>query len=222
MFVTPMRVPKSLLPFNSPGPSRVSSQGLDDSYSWGFDASIFSQPSSSSLPRPQTPTLPAFPSMSSVPPLAPPLPDTPITSWRKEFKIWNPMSNLTLTTSPTAPLTVPMFNFDSCSFTTPGITRKVPVPLPMQHLPQQHLPNSTYPPALSPVEPTPAALTHPQPSQPSTNPSPSVDIPLWKTGWVHQESTRMAQANMIGGSAKRLRTGEVENSTQKKKCKSSA
>ncbi|KAG2133552.1 uncharacterized protein EDB93DRAFT_1107592 [Suillus bovinus] len=89
--VTPMRVPKSLLPFDSPGPSRVSSQGLDDSYSWDFDPSIFSQPPSSLLPWPQTPTLPAFLSMSSVTPLAPPLPDTPITSWRKESEFWNPM-----------------------------------------------------------------------------------------------------------------------------------
>ncbi|KAG1888515.1 hypothetical protein F4604DRAFT_1915478 [Suillus subluteus] len=58
--------------------------------------------------------------------------------------------------------------------------------------------------------------------QTSTNSSPSVDIPLQKTGRVRQESTRMAQANMIGESAKRLRTGEVENTIQKKKRKSSA
>ncbi|KAG2742863.1 hypothetical protein P692DRAFT_20879929 [Suillus brevipes Sb2] len=58
--------------------------------------------------------------------------------------------------------------------------------------------------------------------QPSTDPLPSVDIPLRKTGRVRQESTRMAQANMIGESVKRPRTGEVENAPKKKKCKSGA
>lgn len=52
--------------------------------------------------------------------------------------------------------------------------------------------------------------------QPSTDPLPSVDIPLYKTGRVHQESMHMAQANMIGKSMKRPRTGEVENASKKK------
>ncbi|KAG2746734.1 hypothetical protein P692DRAFT_20876338 [Suillus brevipes Sb2] len=79
-------VPESLLPFDSPGPSRFSSQGLDDLYSWAFNAPLLSLQPSSSISRPQTPMLPAFPStsMPSLPPPPSTLPDTPITSWRKE------------------------------------------------------------------------------------------------------------------------------------------
>ncbi|KAG2130726.1 hypothetical protein DEU56DRAFT_914724 [Suillus clintonianus] len=58
--------------------------------------------------------------------------------------------------------------------------------------------------------------------QPSNSSPPSVNVPLRKTGRVRQESTRMAQANTIGESAKRHRTGEAENALQKKKRKSYA
>ncbi|KAG2353129.1 hypothetical protein BDR07DRAFT_1496834 [Suillus spraguei] len=45
--------------FDSPGPSRIGLQGLDGPYSWGFDTSPLGQ----QPPRPQTPTLlPTFPS----------------------------------------------------------------------------------------------------------------------------------------------------------------
>ncbi|KAG0699232.1 hypothetical protein DFH29DRAFT_1002187 [Suillus ampliporus] len=270
-------VPESLLPFDSPGPSRrFSSQGLDDLYSWDFDAPLLSQQPSSSVPWPQTPTLPAFPSMSPVSPLPSTSPDTPITSWRKESELWNTMRN--------APLTAPTFNFDGYSFSAPGI-----MPNPQQILVLPHpiatnqptdefigpaatvasvnftdtptaaapttvigadlaaaapttscvhpivtamdtttmdAPATTDAPAMDTAEDEPVngvKQRHPQtaPIETATYPSPSVDIPLWKTGRVHQESTRTAQANMIGQSMKRLRTGEVEKTLQKKKRKSS-
>ncbi|KAG2069732.1 hypothetical protein BDR04DRAFT_1156408 [Suillus decipiens] len=249
--------------------------------------------------------------MSSAPPFPLTLPDTPITSWRKESKLWNTTRGLTLLTSPTAPLTTAlMFNFDSCSFSTPCITSSInlwenpaPHPLATNLFSNEVIhPAATVAPLMavtsiepiamdalittaptvigddlapgaptnSPIHPagmvqrtgmeltamdpttttdTPAAQIevqagedepvateqgvvrnseggekgieqrHPQmtPIQPSAL---SVNVPLWKTGQVHQESTCMAQANMIGKSAKRLRTGEAEHAIQKKKHKS--
>ncbi|KAG2033359.1 hypothetical protein BDR03DRAFT_1014424 [Suillus americanus] len=52
--------------------------------------------------------------------------------------------------------------------------------------------------------------------QPSTDLS-AVIVPPHKTTWVHQESTHMAQANMIGGSMKRPQTGKDNSATPQKK-----
>ncbi|KAG2112110.1 hypothetical protein DEU56DRAFT_919893 [Suillus clintonianus] len=122
-------VPESLLPFDSPGPSRFSSQGIDDLYSWAvntpLDTPLLSQRPSSSVPWPQTPILPAFPSTSLVPPLPSTSPDTPITSWRKDPELWDTTRDLT---SPAVPsVTAPIYNFDGCSISSSINPRQIPV-----------------------------------------------------------------------------------------------
>ncbi|KAG1855832.1 hypothetical protein C8R48DRAFT_675162 [Suillus tomentosus] len=54
---------------------------------------------------------------------------------RKESEFCNPIRTSTLTTSPTAPLTIlPTFNFNGCSFPTPGITSSInPPEIPVPH-----------------------------------------------------------------------------------------
>ncbi|KAG2355518.1 hypothetical protein BDR07DRAFT_1493116 [Suillus spraguei] len=114
--------------FDSPGPSRIGLQGLDGPYSWGFDTSPLGQ----QPPRPQTPTLlPTFPSTflsasgSWAPPLSLTSPDTPITSWRRESELWDTTRHSTLMTPLTAPLPLtemPVFNFDSINM------QEIPLP----------------------------------------------------------------------------------------------